>query len=155
VLGVARLRFSILGRLASSVLMVAARFLVIERRRSSWEGSWSGGAGGPEEDKGFAGEVSDPCWPAAAGGPTAPAGLAAMAERVRGPVGAGWCRGCEELGATSVIFFLLLGPPTGVVDKREGWEARKSGQKHTAEAKKGLFQMTGDVDLLCLCLHRR
>jgi hypothetical protein len=36
-----------------------------------------------------------------------------------------------------------------------GVGSKKSRQKHTAEVEKGLFQMTGDVDLLCLCLHRR
>jgi hypothetical protein len=77
--GVVRLRASILGRLASSVLMEAARFLVIGPE---------GVARGEEDGKGAAGEVSDPCCLATAA--AAPAGLAAMAERGRGPVGAEW-----------------------------------------------------------------
>lgn len=104
-LGVLRLKSSSLGRLASSVLIEAARFLVIGP---------GGGAGSEAEDgkgaaAGAAGEVSDPCCLATAG--AAPAGLAAMAERVRGPVGAEGCRGCEEVATTSVIFSLSLSLP--------------------------------------------
>jgi hypothetical protein len=93
VLGVVRLKLAILDRLASSVLMEAARFLVIGCRVGSLPSS--GGEGGePTEDKGatrVAVVVSDPrCLATAAGG--GPPGFAAMAERVMGPVNAGRCR---------------------------------------------------------------
>ena len=126
VLGVLKLRFSILGRLASSVLMEAARFRVIGRRGGSPEGASAGvgGGGGPEEDKGAVGEVSDPCCLAAATAGAAPAaGLAAMAERVRGPVGAEWCR-CWCSATTSVIFLGRGHGRQGAVGKRMGMGKR-------------------------------
>lgn len=88
--GVERLRFSILGRLASSVLIEAARFLDIGARTDSLGAAAAA-----------AGVVSDPCCLAG----SAPAGLAAMAERVRRPVDAETCRGWEELLATTSVIF--------------------------------------------------
>jgi hypothetical protein len=104
VVGVLRLRFSILERLASSVSMEAARFLVVllrvDSRDPEEDGGGGGGGGGlggrgPEDaDKGAVGEVSDPCCLAVAGSASLVSLLVAMAERVRGPVIAEWwCRG--------------------------------------------------------------
>lgn len=109
VLGVLRFKLSIFGRFASSVLMEAARFLVIgpggpdeeaeaEAEEEEEEGGGRREGGNLADDDAPAsdaddGEVSDPCCltPADAAAPDAavgPAGLvaaAAMAERVKGP----------------------------------------------------------------------
>lgn len=162
VLGVLRPRFSSFGLLASSVLMEAARFLVMAPRGMSlteaeaWAVGGGGGRGVPDADKGAAvGEVSDPCCLAPAGA-AAPAGLAAMTERVRGALKEEACAGCAVLASTTSVIFLGLlqvqafGGQTETVEVERN-QSQSQSQSHAANL---VVQWGWEPDLCVSHLHK-